>query len=104
MSSIVSEVLPTRTLRTREVATYTLVTNRPAPAKQSARRVRDVLQGRQLDVYPNAEAIMLGGRGNEHQTNCLPHALEEALKWLSGEHGPLTMEGLTAAGYQLLGR
>jgi hypothetical protein len=50
MSSIVSEVLPTRTLRTREVATYALVTNRPTAAKQRARRVRDVLQGRQLDV------------------------------------------------------
>lgn len=29
-----------------------------------------------------------GGRGSEEQTNCLPHALADAFKWLSGEHGP----------------
>ena len=106
-SSTVSEDLPQRSLRSREVAAYTLTTNRPAPIQESAKRMHDVLQGRQMDVvemYPNYKAIMLGGHGNEQQTNCLPYAMEEALKWLSGEHGPLTTETLEQAGYQTLER
>jgi hypothetical protein len=29
-----------------------------------------------------------GGYGSEGQANCLPYALADAFKWLSGEHGP----------------
>jgi hypothetical protein len=106
-SSTTSEVLPSRTLRSREVSPHTLVKNRPTPIQESAKRMHDVLQGRQLNVvemYPNFEAVMLGGRGNEQQTNSLPHALEEALKWLSGERGDLTTENLVKAGFELLDR
>jgi hypothetical protein len=106
-SSMTSENLPSRTLRSREVSAYTLVKNRPTPIQESARRMHDVLQGRQLNVvemYPNFEAVMLGGRGNEHKTKCLPHAMEEALKWLSGERGDLTTENLIKAGFEVLDR
>jgi hypothetical protein len=106
-SSTISEDLPPRTLRSREVAAYTLVKNRSVPIQESAKRMRDVLQGRQLNVvemYPNFKAVMLGGRGNEQQTKCLPHALEEALKWLSGERGDLTTENLVKAGFEFLDR
>lgn len=106
-SSMISEDLPPRILRSREVAAYTLVKNRPVPIQESAKRMRDVLQGRQLNViemYPNFKAVMLGGCGNEQQSNCLPHALEEALKWLSGERGDLTTENLMKAGFEFLNR
>jgi hypothetical protein len=106
-SSTISEDLPSRTLRSRKVSASTLVKNRPMPIQESAKRMRDVLQGRQLNVvemYPNFQAVMLGGRGNEQQAKCLPHAMEEALKWLSGERGDLTTENLLKAGFEFLDR
>jgi hypothetical protein len=53
-----------------------------------------------VEMYPNFKAVMLGGRGNEQQTKCLPYAVEEALKWLSGERGDLTTENLLKAGFE----
>jgi hypothetical protein len=57
-----------------------------------------------VEMYPNFKAVMLGGRGNEQQTICLPYAVEEALKWLSGERGDLTTENLLKAGFEFLDR